>query len=222
MAFLIIEKSTYQDIGKTIPLQEEVLLIGRLTHESSSDIGLQDDYISRRHAQISYHDGNYMLCDLDSKNGTELDSQRIEPGKLYPLVHDSVIGLGIAKEGPRVILRFKGLSTTATANIPEMNNTKTLSWLRVDEGKKEAWIDGKLITLARKEYRLLCLLYHNAGNICSKDDIIADVWYEVQDPGGISDSSIDQLVHRLRDKIEPDPSKITRLISRKGFGYVLV
>ncbi len=32
-------------------------------------------------------------------------------------------------------------------------------------------------------------------------------------------AAIDQLIHRLRMKIEPTPLRPKRLISRKGFGY---
>ena len=45
---------------------------------------------------------------------------------------------------------------------------------------------------------------------------------DVQDPGAVSDATIDQLVHRLREKVEKVPSKPARIVSKKGFGYLLV
>jgi DNA-binding response OmpR family regulator len=66
------------------------------------------------------------------------------------------------------------------------------------------------------------LLYLRAGQVCSRDDMIKAVWPEVLDPGAISDANIDQLVRRVRLKIEPDPSNPARLVLKKAFGYMLV
>ena len=96
-----------------------------------------------------------------------------------------------------------------------------LRWLRVDQDRKEVWIDGKLVALSKKEFNLVLLLYHRMGSVCSRNEIIAEVWPEVEDPGAVSDASIDQLIHRLREKIEINPSKPRRIISRKAFGYML-
>ncbi len=65
-------------------------------------------------------------------------------------------------------------------------------------------------------------LYKNAGNICSRDEIIEAAWPESKDPSAISDATIDQLIHRLREKVEPEPAKPSRIISKKAFGYMLV
>jgi DNA-binding response OmpR family regulator len=98
----------------------------------------------------------------------------------------------------------------------------TVAWLKIDEGKKEAVIDGEAKKLSKKEYELLLLLYKNAGNICSRDEIIEAVWPESRDHSAISDATIDQLIHRLRLRVEPEPAKPSRIISKKAFGYMLV
>jgi hypothetical protein len=224
MAFVVVERGSRQDIGRRFPLGENVALIGRATPGNSPDIEVHDDYVSRHHAEISYHQNLFLLRDLESKNGTEIDRQRIEPGKLYPLRHNSIIGLGIASEGVRVVLRFKESPTTSTARIEEIriSEINPVSWLKIDEKRREVWVDGKLLLLSKKEYNLVLFLRSRAGRVCSKDEIIAEVWPEVVDPGGVSDAAIDQLIRRLRLKIEQDPSRPRRLISRKGFGYMLV
>jgi DNA-binding response OmpR family regulator len=94
--------------------------------------------------------------------------------------------------------------------------------LQVDEGKKEAVVDGKQKKLSKKEYDLLVLLYRNTGNICSRDEIIEAVWPESRDTSAISDATIDQLIHRLREKVEPEPARPSRIVSKKAFGYMLV
>jgi len=221
MAFVVVEKGNSEDIGKVFPLGKDDVLIGRVTPETDPYIKILDDYVSRHHAEICYRQGCFMLRDLGSTNGTEIDGQRIEPDKLYPLKHDLAIGLGIVSGKARVVLRFKESHATTLAPAGEVGETRTVSWLRIDEGKKEVWVDGKLLFLSRKEYDLLSFLHRKAGKICSKDEIISEVWPEVQDTGGISDATIDQLIYRLRGKIEPDMSKPSRIISKKGFGYML-
>jgi hypothetical protein len=222
MAFVVVAKGGKQDIGRRFPLGENVAIIGRAALESHPDIEIHDDHVSRRHAEISYHQNCFRLCDLGSKNGTEVDGQRIDPGQFYPLRDDSTIGLGIATGGPKVVLRFKESPTTVTVYAREIDEVSPLSWLRIDEERREAWVDGKLISLSRKEYELALFLYRRAGTVCSRDEIIAEVWPEAKDPGAVSDATIDQLIHRLREKVELEASQPKRLISRKGFGYMLV
>jgi pSer/pThr/pTyr-binding forkhead associated (FHA) protein len=224
MAFLVVEKGSSQDIGKRIPLGENAVIIGRASSGAKADIRIHDDFVSRQHAEITCQPNGYMLRDLESTNGTQLDGKKIAPRKSCPLTHNSLIGLGIAREGVRVLLRFKESPTTATARIEEVETgtVKSIAWLRIDEKRSELWVDGKIIAVSKKEYQLVLLLYQMAGKICSRDDIIAGVWPEVVDTAGVSDAAIDQMIHRLRMKIEAKPSRPERIISRKGFGYMLV
>jgi pSer/pThr/pTyr-binding forkhead associated (FHA) protein len=223
MAFIIIEKGNSQDIGKKFSLGEEPVQIGRATPENNPSIALHDEFVSRLHLDITFSETGFMLRDLNSTNGTSLDEIRIDPGKSYRLKHDSAIGLGIFSEGARVILRFKETPTVSTTRIEVADLGRLIGpgWLRIDAKKDEIWVDEKLLVLSRKEYDLLVYLSGRAGEICQRDELISKVWPEVVDPGGVSDAAIDQLIHRLRLKIEPDPAKPQRLISKKGFGYAL-
>jgi DNA-binding response OmpR family regulator len=165
----------------------------------------------------------FLLRDLKSTNGTSLDGVRIEPEKSYQLRQDSIIGLGIATDGEAcAVLRFKESPTTETTRVPESEDTAHASWLRIDLEKDEIYVDGKQVIVSKKEYDLMLCLKANASKVCSKDEIIARVWPEAVDASGVSDAAIDQLLHRLRLKIEPDPANPQRLISRRGFGYMLV
>jgi pSer/pThr/pTyr-binding forkhead associated (FHA) protein len=221
MAFIVVEKGNSEDVGKVFQLGTNTAVIGRATPETDPNIKILDDYVSRNHAEIRYHQGCFMLRDVGSTNGTEIDGQRIEPSRLYQLKHDSAIGLGIVQGKARIILRFKESHVTTRAPSGDLAEVVNVSWLSIDEEKKEVWVDGKLILLSRKEYDLLSFLNRKAGKVCSKDEIISEVWPEVQDPGAISDATVDQLIYRLRGKIELDMSKPGRVISKKGFGYML-
>jgi pSer/pThr/pTyr-binding forkhead associated (FHA) protein len=48
--------------------------IGR---ETDNDVVLDDQATSRRHAQIQFQDGKYVLTDLGSANGTLVNDQRV-------------------------------------------------------------------------------------------------------------------------------------------------
>lgn len=221
MAYLIVEKGSNIDINKVFSLEKERLVIGRVTPSSNPDIVLTDDYVSRSHIEL-YLDGNcVMLRDLGSQNGTQLNGKLIVPNKSYPLKDNTAIGVGIVNGVPRVILRYKETDNTIPGDGKKDDEVKPVTWLTLDKGRKEAWVDGKPIALPVKEYRLLFLLYCRAGNYCSRDEIIDAVWYEVEDKGGVSDAAIDALVHRVREKIEPNPAKPKRIVSKKGFGYLL-
>lgn len=54
----------------------ETVTIGR---DPGATLVLDHDTISRRHAEISYDNGSYLLRDLGSKNGTFLNGERLEP-----------------------------------------------------------------------------------------------------------------------------------------------
>jgi hypothetical protein len=224
VALFVIEKSSSEDIGKVFPLLTDAAVIGRKTGDSGPDICFYDVRVSREHAEVVYRQDCYYLRDLGSKNGTEIDGERLQPGNLYPLKHNSAIGLGITDEGPCVLLRFSASDETVAIGISKKERPKAslVDWLKINEEKKEVWVDGKPIHLSRKEFSLMLLLKQNAGRICSKDEVIAAAWPQVQEPGVISDANVDQLIHRIREKVEVNPSSPTRVVSKKGFGYMLL
>ena len=56
-------------------------MIGR---DSGSDLELADDSVSRNHAVLECVDGDFVLSDLGSTNGTYVNDQRIESRRLCP------------------------------------------------------------------------------------------------------------------------------------------
>ena len=223
MAFIIINKGETEDAGKIFILDKAAVTIGRRTAHYTPDIELNSEVVSRRHVEIVQKGGRFYARDLGSTNGTMLNDDRILPGKSYELKHNSRIGLGLEGDTAHIVLTFKESESTdiITGKKGGISRSKVI-WLKMDEGKKEALVDGKHARLSRKEYELLSFLYRNAGKICSRDEIIDAVWPESKDPGAISDAAIDQLVHRLRQKVEPTPSQPERIISKKSFGYMVV
>jgi pSer/pThr/pTyr-binding forkhead associated (FHA) protein len=221
MAYLIVEKGEDKDIGMKFNLGEKPLIIGRKTAQNVPDIALNSEFISRRHAEIGFANGSFYVQDLGSTNGTAVDQKQIDAGQPELLLHDVVIGLGLQSGTARVLLRFKETPTVRTTRIVPKSDMVTKDRLAIDRKTKEVWIDGKMIGLTPKEYGLLVYLDSHRNMMCGRDEIIANVWPEVLDPGGVADAAIDQLVRRLRVKIEKDSNHPTILINKKGFGYRL-
>jgi hypothetical protein len=57
------------------------LLIGR---GSSCDLVMQDRTVSRRHAQLFFREGSWILIDLRSTNGTYINGSRVRRSQLLP------------------------------------------------------------------------------------------------------------------------------------------
>jgi hypothetical protein len=73
MAYQLVVK-TGPASGKVYSLEKTEILIGR---EAGSDVFVNDEKVSRRHARLTSQFGDYVLEDLGSTNGTCVNSQRI-------------------------------------------------------------------------------------------------------------------------------------------------
>jgi DNA-binding response OmpR family regulator len=82
----------------------------------------------------------------------------------------------------------------------------------------EAFKDGEPMALSRTEFRVLQELILAKGRILSRDDLLRRVWgYGNAGDGRV----VDNLIYRLRAKIEQDPAEPRYLITVRGFGYRL-
>jgi DNA-binding response OmpR family regulator len=69
------------------------------------------------------------------------------------------------------------------------------------------------------ELDLIALFVTNCGQVSSRNQILARIWREQPT---IENTSLNVHLHRLRDKIETDPSQPTRRQTVRGRGYVFV
>ena len=92
--------------------------------------------------------------------------------------------------------------------------------LDVNLAAGEVRLNRRQVQLSPKEFALLAFLHQNLGRVCSKDEIGRSVWAEYQE--GIFDYQIENLVRRLRSKIETDPNAPQLLLTVRGLGYKLV
>ena len=65
--------------GMEYTLTAAYSVIGR---DKDADVMLKDPLVSRQHAVVIYHDGSYVLKDLDSTNGTHLAGASVKQASL--------------------------------------------------------------------------------------------------------------------------------------------
>jgi DNA-binding response OmpR family regulator len=92
----------------------------------------------------------------------------------------------------------------------------TFGDLTVDLDRHQATWQEKPLRLKPKEYDLLIFLVRNRGVALSRDLILERVWGWDYDGGS---RTVDVHVRWLREKIEDDPAKPTRIVTVRGVGY---
>jgi len=163
-----------------------------------------DKRSSRAHASVRREGRKIILEDHGSTNGTYLNGERLQHA--VQLRDGDQIKIG------DVIFTF---------NDPEGTSVETpFPELDVNLEAAEVRVNRRLVELSSKEFALFSHLYGNRGKVCSKDEIGQVVWSEYQE--GVFDYQIENLVRRLRTKIENDPNEPQLLITMRGLGYKLV
>jgi pSer/pThr/pTyr-binding forkhead associated (FHA) protein len=178
-----------------------LIQIGRAVE---NDIVITSKRVSREHACIRQEGRKWMLEDLRSANGTFLNGDRV----LSPLE---------LRDGDRItvgeiVLIYHDPDTTIREDpFPE---------LEVDAAAGVVRLDRKVITLSPKEFALLVYLSERGGEVCSKDEISQAVWPDYQE--AVYDYQIENLIRRLRTKIELEANNPQLLLTIRGLGYKLV
>lgn len=80
--------------GDEVPVRLPVVTIGRATQ---NDIVIPDDSVSSTHARLEFVDGNWRITDLESRNGTFAEGERLAALVPTPLPYGSSVRLGAAR-----------------------------------------------------------------------------------------------------------------------------
>lgn len=113
-----------------------------------------------------------------------------------------------------VIARVKSvLRRTSGHKTVDKSNILAVDGLVLDLDLKTCTVESIEVKLTKKEFELLAFLIANKGKICSRDQILANVWSEEVI---VLDRTIDVNITRIRQKIG---CYGTYIITRPGFGY---
>ena len=107
----------------------------------------------------------------------------------------------------------------ATAQTPRLGRIQGI-W--IDEANAAVWVDGQLVEppLSAAQLALLRLLYARAGQLVSREQIIAAVWPGTN-PTGISGEAVDGLIKRLRARLRRARPSHNYISVLRGFGLRL-
>jgi DNA-binding response OmpR family regulator len=117
----------------------------------------------------------------------------------------------------RAVLRRAETSGAATASRAPAAEIVSFGTWHLDVPKRELTdSDGRPCELTTSEFELLRLFTGSPQRVLSRDQIMDRMKGHDWTP---TDRTIDNLVMRLRRKIEPDPKKATLIKSVRGVGY---
>ncbi len=191
-------------------LDSDSVIIGR--DDASADIALGERQISRQHVRI-YRDGKqYFVEDLESRNGTWVNGERLKG--VRELFDSDEIHIAMA-------VRVQFIGSGATAPMPEVPEG-VMGKLRLDHEARRVFVGETEVDppLSVPQYRLLELLFGNAGRICTRDMVVNSVWPEAMGEG-VSEQAIDALVRRLRDRLAEIDPDWQYIVTVRGHGFRL-
>ncbi len=188
--------------GREHPLTSETTTIGRALE---NDIVITSKRVSREHACVRREGWRAILEDMGSTNGTFLNDERVlAPAELH--------------DGDRITIG----DVVLVFHDPDITSRDTpFPDLEIDVAGGVVRVDRRVVNLAPKEFALLAFLHQRSGQICSKDDIAGAVWPEYQ-AEGVYDYQVENLMRRLRSKLELDAANPQLLLTVRGLGYKLV
>jgi DNA-binding response OmpR family regulator len=141
---------------------------------------------------------------------------------------DRVIGLETGADdyvpkpfSPReLVSRVKAVLRRAPQDDSRIEAAKpiVIGGVEANAGTRQVNVDGKPVELTAKEFDLLWFFMRHPKQVFSREQLLEQVWGFVE---YIDLSTVTVHIHRLRDKIEPDPTKPARLMTVWGVGYRL-
>ena len=206
---IVIKDSTGTE--RAVSLSQPVLTIGR---GADATIRIDSLYVSRRHARIEQHGDAIVLVDLGSANGTEVNGQRVQ---------------GTASLSPGDVVTIGETTLECLAEDVTDGVTRTLKVrrsdllppdrLRVEARTHEVFIGAEKLQrrLSAQEFELLAHLYSNRERVCPRQELGDAIW----GAGNWDPNMLHRLVHRLKEKLEPNPETPRYIQTIPWVGYRL-
>jgi len=127
-----------------------------------------------------------------------------------------LIDVGLIKDGKITIPLLEGF-----ISIMKQSGSEAIQYDAVSNEIRK----GDVIlsdSLTSSEFKLLKFLLESPDKIIEREEIIKSVWSDAKSTEGVTDQALDQLIFRLRKKIEDDPNNPTHIQTLKGRGFRFV
>lgn len=100
----------------------------------------------------------------------------------------------------------------------EESSTITIRGLEINKESRQAFINGREISLAQKEFELLLLLAQNPNRVFGREELFERVW-GLEAMG--DNATVTVHIGRIREKLETNPSEPQYIETVWGAGYKL-
>ncbi|QQE75523.1 FHA domain-containing protein [Brevibacillus composti] len=220
--YLLIQKGDPEQFQRRIFLTQNTYTIGRRGNRYEPDIAFSNPYVSRKHAEIWKQDKHFVISDLHSKHGTEVNDEAVSDD---PRILRNGDRIRLAKGVAELVFFSQAdeLEATKEFTIPlaACADQQTDTDLVIHLERREIRLDNARFHLSGKDMDLLILLYSRANQAVSYEEIMVSVWKErssVTDRNipDVGRAEINALVYRLRKKLGRHGKRVTT-IPRYGY-----
>jgi DNA-binding response OmpR family regulator len=137
-------------------------------------------------------------------------------------VHDRIEGLAAGADDymakpvhhDELLARLKAMLRRPRSITPQY---KQLANLTFDLDAQIASVDGKILSLARREAQILGTLVRRAGRVVSRASLEQNIYSLEQD---VSANAVEVAIHRLRTQLERAGARV-KVHTLRGIGYML-
>jgi DNA-binding response OmpR family regulator len=139
-------------------------------------------------------------------------SADVDKARVLELGADDVLGKPISPV--ELVARVRAL--LRRTGVPPALSPIAIGDISVDPVRREVRQGGRVVPTTGLEFELLHVFIGEPGRVFSREDLLRLVW----GPGRVVDArAVDNLVSRLRQKLEADPDAPKRLVTVWGAGY---
>ena len=117
-------------------------------------------------------------------------------------------------ENREILLRVQSAIRRLSKSLPVLETSEEMFGIvRIDNAKHRIWIDEEEVNMTITEYKLLMHLLTNIDKLCSRGDLLEDVW---ELPPTLNTRTVDTHIKRLRQKMGKAANYIQTV---RGAGY---
>ncbi|MDG0793772.1 FHA domain-containing protein [Cohnella ginsengisoli] len=219
---LVVVRGYPYDEGAVLTLKQPNAILGRRDAEWNPDIGFDNAYVSRKHAEIACENGICKLTDFGSKHGTEVNGLRLTPFQPAVLRASDIVTFSKGT----VCLAFSDRGWEETMELElELGleasiSSADLADVALDPIRQVLTVRDSTFPFTDKEFKCVELLLRRERRFVAKEEIARYVWPERTGEDGspaAGAEEINSLLYRIRKKTGP----VLAIENIRGKGFVL-